>query len=203
MPTQTFHNLDDEKKQRIITAAVDEFAEWTYNEVKLSNIIKIAKIPRGSFYQYFTDKKDLYKYVFDIIAKEKIKYLGDLVPNPQKTPFLDLFYEMYVRGLEFATSKPQYIRIGKQMLLQRGEIYNELVGDNMEMAMKFFVGYIESDKALGRIRSDVDSSLLADICIQSINTIAFDELSNKDTVDKEKMLNRVKGMLKILKKGIE
>ena len=44
MPTQTFLNLPNGKQDRIINAAVKEFATRRFSEAKLSNIIKEAQI---------------------------------------------------------------------------------------------------------------------------------------------------------------
>lgn len=60
MPTQTFFDLSEQKKNRILHAAYTEFADHPYEKVSIQSIIQTAKIPRGSFYQYFTDKEDLY-----------------------------------------------------------------------------------------------------------------------------------------------
>ena len=73
IPKKTFYNLDSEKQQRITSAALNEFALRSYEEANLSNIIKEAKIPRGSFYQYFEDKLDLYKHIFEYIKDKKIE----------------------------------------------------------------------------------------------------------------------------------
>ena len=40
----------------IIDAAINEFSLRSYDEAKISNIIRDSKIPRGSLYQYFIDK---------------------------------------------------------------------------------------------------------------------------------------------------
>ena len=63
MPKETFYNLSEEKRQRIFQAAVSEFASHKFSEASLNRIVKAAKIPWGSFYQYFEDKEDLYLYV--------------------------------------------------------------------------------------------------------------------------------------------
>lgn len=203
MPKETFLNLDPEKQQRILEASVQEFAEHTYNEVKLSNIIKSSKIPRGSFYQYFEDKKDLFKYIFDKIAEEKMKYLSVLLLNPNEIAFFDLFRELYKGGLNFAIDNPNYVRITKNLLVVRGDIFHELIGDGLNVAREYYINWIESDKKLGRIREDVDSRLLADIVIDSTTNIAFDELNEGDTLNPEHMLERLENLIKILKKGTE
>jgi len=65
MPRETFYNLEKGKKDKIIGAAIKEFTEFELHKARVSNIIKEAKIPRGSFYQYFEDIDDLYYYVID------------------------------------------------------------------------------------------------------------------------------------------
>ncbi len=65
MPKETFFNLEETKKKVIIDAAKKEFTENELHKARVSNIIKEAGIPRGSFYQYFEDIDDLYYYIID------------------------------------------------------------------------------------------------------------------------------------------
>jgi len=203
MPKETFHNLDDTKKQRIMDASIKEFAYHSYSEVKLSRIINAAKIPRGSFYQYFEDKKDLYMYIFTKIAEEKIKYMSNILLNPENKSFLDLFRALYKSGLSFAINNPDYIRISKHLMVNRGEIYDELVGDNLDIAKDYYINWIETDKTLGRVRQDVDSKLLAEILIDTTTNIAYDEMNTGIEINPDNMLARLENLLKILQKGIE
>lgn len=71
MPTQTFFNLSEEKQKRLIAGAMKEFSAKSLNDASISNIVKNSKISRGSFYQYFEDKKDLYFY---LIGKFRYNY---------------------------------------------------------------------------------------------------------------------------------
>lgn len=63
MPTERFLNLPNEKRRRILLAAAEEFTRVPYDKVSINKIIHAARIPRGSFYQYFTDKQDLLEYI--------------------------------------------------------------------------------------------------------------------------------------------
>ena len=87
IPTATFFNLNKTKQDRITHAAINEFSSRNFEEAKLSNIIRSSNIPRGSFYQYFNDKKDLYMYIFEIIKDKKLEYLQDLLLNKEEIPF--------------------------------------------------------------------------------------------------------------------
>ncbi|PAV31646.1 TetR family transcriptional regulator [Virgibacillus profundi] len=71
MPKQTFFNLPDDKRQTLILAAEKEFSRVPLFEASISNIVKTAGIPRGSFYQYFEDKEDAYLFLLNQQAKAR------------------------------------------------------------------------------------------------------------------------------------
>ncbi|MDY0409687.1 TetR/AcrR family transcriptional regulator [Virgibacillus soli] len=86
MPKQTFYNLPDDKKQILIQALEEEFSRAPLFHASISNIVKSADIPRGSFYQYFEGKEDAYFYLISrqVESSKKLfitclmKYDGDL-----------------------------------------------------------------------------------------------------------------------------
>lgn len=63
MPKQTFLNLPQAKQQHLLDVAQQAFSKAPFNKVSIASIVTAAKIPRGSFYQYFEDKADLYDYL--------------------------------------------------------------------------------------------------------------------------------------------
>ena len=86
MPKVTFINLPEEKKQTLIAAMRKEFSRVPLYDASISNIIKSANIPRGSFYQYFEDKEDAFFFLLnDLVITIRTnfvvllkKYDGDL-----------------------------------------------------------------------------------------------------------------------------
>lgn len=86
MPKPTFYNLNEEKRHILIEAAKKEFSRVSLYEASISNILKSAGIPRGSFYQYFEDKEDAFFYLLNEHTQERHeeflfnlkKYQGDL-----------------------------------------------------------------------------------------------------------------------------
>ena len=50
MPKDTFLNLSEDKKNKIINAAKKEFARVPIEEASIKNIVEEAEIARGSFY---------------------------------------------------------------------------------------------------------------------------------------------------------
>lgn len=69
VPKPTFFNLTLEKQEILLDAAKKEFSRVSLYEASISNIIKDAGIPRGSFYQYFDDKEDVFFYLLEEDSK--------------------------------------------------------------------------------------------------------------------------------------
>ena len=80
MPTNTFFRLPGEKRQRLMEAAWEEFSRRSFAEVSINRIVLAARIPRGSFYQYFEDKEDLFHHLVgearDHFRQELLETIG-------------------------------------------------------------------------------------------------------------------------------
>ena len=78
----TFERLPEEKKDRIIQAARAEFIRNPYEKTSINRILAEAEIPKGSFYQYFDDKSDLFSLCICAVYKkliDKRKKNGELL----------------------------------------------------------------------------------------------------------------------------
>lgn len=77
MPSTTFFHLPEEKRQRLLGAARAEFVRVPFGEASINRIIREAGIPRGSFYMYFTDKEDLFRYLMETYGELLIQRMGE------------------------------------------------------------------------------------------------------------------------------
>lgn len=202
IPTKTFFNLSEDKQERIITSGVNEFSKRTFEEAKLSNIIRESNIPRGSFYQYFSDKKDLYLHIFEIIKKKKIEYMKNLLTNEQEIPFLELFRLLYAQGIKFSIDNPKYVEIFKIFISSKGQLYYELIGDSIKVTKQYYISYIESDKKKKIIRENVDSQMLAELVINLTTNIAIEEFTTGD-INYEELLRKIDSLVDIIQKGVQ
>ena len=87
MPSKTFFNLSQEKREKLLTASRAEFVRVPYDQVSINRIIQAAKIPRGSFYMYFTDKEDLFRF----LMQEYLERFSTLLVDTLKQEKGDLF----------------------------------------------------------------------------------------------------------------
>lgn len=101
MPTQTFFHLPEEKQKRLLEAARVEFSRVPLNEASIANIVKLADIPRGSFYQYFEDKEDLYFYYFETVRRDSSKDMLQLMKEAKGDLFkgFELYFTKMIRDI--------------------------------------------------------------------------------------------------------
>lgn len=69
MPTPTWDNLDAPKRERILDAAMEEFGRRGFSAGSLNVVAREAGIAKGSLFQYFEDKRELFAHVCDVCSQ--------------------------------------------------------------------------------------------------------------------------------------
>ncbi len=115
MPKVTFFNLAEDKRQLLIEALEQEFSRVPLYNASISNIVKAANIPRGSFYQYFEDKEDAY---FFLLKEQILKNKENFILSLQKCDgdLFDTMAELY-RLTVIELSKGENINFLKNVFL--------------------------------------------------------------------------------------
>ncbi|WP_051623467.1 TetR/AcrR family transcriptional regulator [Clostridium hydrogeniformans] len=104
MPTETFFNLPQEKKNKIIMAIKNEFARVSFDKVSINKIVQDANISRGSFYMYFEDKKDMLIYVLSNYHEEVMSTIKESFKDNNGDIF-EVFKDILKFTTNFGTSK--------------------------------------------------------------------------------------------------
>lgn len=193
MPNDTFYNLNDDKKQKIFDAAVQEFSTHRFSESSINQIVKTAGIPRGSFYQYFRDKEDIFEYVFKEILKEKLEIIRQAVTfNPDADVFETCMHTTRAT-FEWSKLKPEYNQISMLMEIDNSEFIAKLRATSFEGLRNL----IECDKERGLIKPEID----ADLVIEMIYGLIWKQFSLVG-FDKDMFLQRINDGMTIIKNGI-
>lgn len=110
MPTPTFFRLPDEKRERLVEEAIVEFADRSYAEASLSQIVRRAGIAKGSLYQYFADKLDLYRWLLtEEVPRRRREFVG--VVDDADDDFWAALETQIERGMAFLVEHPKLARI--------------------------------------------------------------------------------------------
>jgi AcrR family transcriptional regulator len=206
MPKETFYNLSWEKANRIIEAALNEFANVSFDKASINKIIEAAGIPKGSFYQYFEDKKDLYKFIINLSIERKMESFLPLIneQKEQKTQdIFKIFRALYIAGIHFAKQNPKLVAIGNRFLLDVNHpVYHEIMKENGNLTNEMIGGLLSEESILSGIRKDIDYELL--ILLLSTMSAKITELYfNLDHSETEQIsLEKLDRLFHILKYGV-
>lgn len=109
MPTSTFFALPAERRDRLVREAITEFSERSFAEASLSKIAQRSRIPKGSFYQYFEDKLDLYRWLITEEApRHKRAFIGEAAASGD---YWQRFEVLIERGMAFLVEHPRLARL--------------------------------------------------------------------------------------------
>lgn len=160
MPNATFFNLPAEKRQQITDIAIAEFAEHPYRSASISRIVAQAGIAKGSFYQYFEGKEDLYAYLLGLLAEKKSEFFSLDRPDPQHVGIFAYLRWIAEIGAQFEWAYPELCRIGYRAF-SLGEYPAAFTERTNQMAAAFYTQLIELGKRQGDIAPSVDTELAA------------------------------------------
>lgn len=115
MPSENFFDLNRIKKESIQKAICREFLTKPYTEVKASRLAEVAGISRASFYQYFLDKEDAFRYVFMMSLKEFVDRIIESLKQ-EKGNFYKGFLSLLDQLLEDGSGVAYYSLLTKAVV---------------------------------------------------------------------------------------
>ena len=203
MPKKTFFNLPEDKRAAICKVAIEEFAAHAFEQASINRIVAKSGIAKGSYYQYFENKEDLFLYLMQLIAEEKEKYISPVMRNPDQHDIFTLLREIYLSGIQFAAEHPQYAEISRKILESKGKpIYAEIMADNLPSAYVIFETLLENAIERGEVRADIDIKMFAYL-IASMNALVIEYYIEYLAQKYDgKMMETIDKFLDFLKNGI-
>lgn len=197
-----FENLQEEKKKRILDAAIEEFAVNGYDKASTNSIVKKAEISKGILFHYFGSKKNLFLYIFDYCI----------------TNLIDKYYLLKESEPEDIFERFMRINIRKMKIIQEEPLMNKLVFSaisNMPQSLKHELSEMYnnySSKYLPEVFENVDTSKFrkeidSQKAIELI-MICMDGLSNKylqkyKSIPMEEILNNIDEIMEDFNKYME
>jgi len=109
MPSERFHNLKQVKKRTFLKMAYREFALHSYEGASITRLVADLKMSKGSIYQYFEDKEDLYNYLVAHAEKHLFDVIEKTCPLPKRGDCFDKWLERIILiQVKFLLAMPSY-----------------------------------------------------------------------------------------------
>jgi len=104
MPSSTFFNLPEEKREKVLNAIKDEFSRVPFDKASINKIIQASEISRGSFYQYFSGKADMLEYILLEFHQKTLTQSKKCLKSNNGDIF-KMFYNLLEFTIDFTTEE--------------------------------------------------------------------------------------------------
>ena len=209
MPKATFFNLSEEKQEKVVRSAISEFLKYGFEKGNIGNIAKSAGVAKGSMYQYFENKKELFLYAVNWSMNLFLKKYSKQI-MPKDIDIFNYFYQSSAPVLHMLREEKEPAVFVQEVFLGK---YSSMSDESMTAMLKVADDYvlklIQEGKKNGSIRKDIDDRTLTMFMI-AVSMKIKENILNKakeagtDIIDEgfEKYDSDIKDMMELLKNGM-
>lgn len=151
------------RKKQIIEAGKKHFSQSGYYETHIENVLKEAKIGKGTFYLYFKNKEDLFVSILDEFLSA---WEADIVKIREEEVPLDV-KKFYKTVLKRTFSYFQQDLAISNILLRIGPGTNDILEPFIErfenQVVELITNYLNQGIENGFFRKDLDVDLIANV----------------------------------------
>jgi AcrR family transcriptional regulator len=141
---EQFQDIREERKNQIIDAALEVFAEYGYHKSSISQIAKEAKISKGLMYNYFQNKEELLVEVM----RDGIQYLLRSFIEYTNEPAQIQLRNMIVNSFDFMDEDYKHWRLYFSTMMQM-DVQQIVMSKIMETAIPVFQNLAQIFAELG------------------------------------------------------
>jgi len=158
----TFAKLPPEKQERILDVAIDEFSRWGYDKSSINRMVDRLGIAKGSIFQYFGSKKNLYFHIFSHGVRLVKRSLKAVKAETDREEFFVRLAKSLQAGIHFIQRYPRIYQIYLKMLFQEDFSYRaDLLRTIRLFSMDYLRPIITQGMERGELREDLDPEVAA------------------------------------------
>ena len=160
--TKMFLQLDEEKRERVVSAAINEFAAKNYNNASMNVVVKSAGISKGALFKYFKSKAGLFAFVYKMALGRVKEYLRAVRDESVTDDFFTRLQKVMLAGLDFIQAHPGLAAIYYRIVFTGDSPYKrEIVEEVHGESLAFIESLIQQGIERGELRSDLNPGLSA------------------------------------------
>lgn len=168
----TFMNITQEKREKILSVAVSEFAHNGFDNANINTIAKKAGVSVGSLYKYFDTKTDLFLTSVHY-GISNLEVIVDGIVNSQDDVMIKL--EKLIRvAIEFSRRNKVLIKLYNEFTSEsNSELAKKIAADMESITSQAYKQAIIEGQVAGEIRTDIDPGMAAFLVDNLLMNIQF------------------------------
>jgi TetR/AcrR family transcriptional regulator len=117
MELEKFEKINNEKKEKIIKSAIKEFIEEGFTGASTNTIVKNAGISKGSLFNYFENKENLYIYLVKINMEKLLSNFKEKQKEIKSLKFFEGLKFFIYLNIDFFTKHPETFKFLAKALI--------------------------------------------------------------------------------------
>lgn len=174
---EKFFDLNREKQDRMINAALRVFAENGYRHASTDTIVKEASISKGLLFHYFTNKIGLFSFLFDYSVKYML-FEYDRLISPKETDYFKIRKEMERAKLNVLRSYPYMSEFIEKSLCENQLDVIETIEESKNHYLETLDKYYSQGKR-SSIRGDISAIQLDNMIRYTVDGLTKDQLQTQ------------------------
>ncbi|MEW9096075.1 MAG: TetR/AcrR family transcriptional regulator [Clostridiaceae bacterium] len=179
-----FLNLSREKQERILNAAMKEFAQKGFENASTNEIVKEAEISKGILFHYFKNKKQLFLFLYDYCVELNINEFYGKINLDERDLFVRLRQILSIK-FELMNKHPEMFKFLEVAYMEDSiNVKNELENINSKFT-KSALNKIFEGIDISKFKDNIDVKKAINIIIWSLQKFSEQEMERAKLTSKE------------------
>ena len=140
--------------------ALKEFAEHEYHSASVSKIVETAGIAKGSVYQYFRDKQDLFLYLLDVANREMLGFIQQTAPSDPDADFFTMLRWQMSATVQASHKFPVHAKLAIRAYSSPLPFRATILDRARALRQEYFQKMIAQAQSSGRLNPGLDPALI-------------------------------------------
>jgi AcrR family transcriptional regulator len=206
----TFSNLAEDKQERVLEAALEEFADQGYQQASLNRLVAKAGIAKGSLYQYFPNKEGIFHFVFQKALQQVRRTLVGVKEETQTEDLFTRLEKSLLAGVRFLKEHPRIFSLYLKIQFDRHVPFREEFLAAVRLhAGEYFGSLLRRARARGELRPGISEGAalflldaVFDRFLQAVAVPALDVTLGLHQAPPEVLQQRIRELILLLREGL-
>jgi TetR/AcrR family transcriptional regulator len=206
----TFRHLPPDKQERVLDAALAEFADQGYQAASLNRMVAQAGIAKGSLYQYFPNKEGIFAHIFQYALQAVRGTLTTVKEETLEENFFVRLEKSLLAGVRFLREHPRIFSLYLKIQFDKNVPFREeFLTAVRRHATEYFASLVRRAQSRGELRPGVprEAALflldaLFDRFLQAVAVPALDVTLGLHQAPEATIHQHIRELVSLLKEGL-